>query len=165
MFLVPLFQPRMPWSYLLTWLVGSMRKDLRLDIGERYSIITLMFFIPYVLFQPVATALMRKIGPRIFLSAITLLWGIVMICFGFVKSWDQMVGLRVILGALEAGFFPGCAYLLSTWYSRFDQHKRYSAFYLIGSVASAFAGILAYGLMQMAGLQGLNGWSWIFIVS
>lgn len=76
-----------------------------------------------------------------------------------------MVGLRIILGVLEAGFFPGCVYLMSTWYSRFELQKRYSAFYLIGSGASAFAGILAYGLMQMNGLAGLEGWRWIFIVS
>lgn len=75
-----------------------------------------------------------------------------------------MVGLRVILGVLEAGFFPGCAYLLSTWYPRYELQKRNAVFYLIGSMASAFAGILAYGLMQMAGLAGLNGWRWIFIV-
>lgn len=42
--------------------------------------------------------------------------------------------------------------------------KRYSVFYLLGCVASAFAGILAYGLMQMDGLSGLTGWRWIFIV-
>lgn len=42
--------------------------------------------------------------------------------------------------------------------------KRYSLFYLLGCVASAFAGILAYGLMQMHGLQGLTGWRWIFII-
>jgi MFS family permease len=76
-----------------------------------------------------------------------------------------MMGLRVILGTLEAGFFPSCAYLLSTWYPRYELQKRNAAFYLIGSTASAFAGILAYGLMQMAGIQGLAGWRWIFIVS
>jgi len=75
-----------------------------------------------------------------------------------------MIGLRVVLGVLEAGFFPGCAYLMSTWYSRYELQKRYSIFYLIGSGASAFAGILAYGLMQMSGLGGLKGWRWIFIV-
>ena len=75
------------------------------------------------------------------------------------------MGLRVILGTLEAGFFPGCAYLLSTWYPRYELQKRNAVFYLIGSVASAFAGILAYGLMQMAGTRGLAGWRWIFIVS
>jgi len=43
-------------------------------------------------------------------------------------------------------------------------HKRYSVFYFIGSMASALAGILAYGLMQMAGLRGYAGWRWIFIM-
>lgn len=146
--------------------IAGMSVDLKFKTPgvDRYSIITLVFFIPYVLFQPPATVIMRKLGPRIFLSAITLLWGGVMIGFGFVHAWTEMVGLRVILGILEAGFFPGCAYLMSTWYTRFELQKRYSIFYLIGSGASAFAGILAYGLMQMKGLAGLNGWRWIFIM-
>jgi MFS family permease len=76
-----------------------------------------------------------------------------------------LVGLRVILGILEAGFFPGCAYLLSCWYPRYQLQKRNAVFYLIGSMASALSGILAYGLMQMKGLGGLAGWRWIFVVS
>ncbi|CZR64447.1 probable permease of the major facilitator superfamily [Phialocephala subalpina] len=143
--------------------IAGMAKGLNL-IGERYSLIVLIFFIPYVLFQPPATVVLRKVGPRRFLSAITLLWGGCMIGFGFVKKWDQMLGLRVILGVLEAGFFPGCAYLLSTWYTRFELQKRNAVFYLIGSMASAIAGIMAYGIMQMDGLGGLSGWRWIFVV-
>jgi len=42
--------------------------------------------------------------------------------------------------------------------------KRYATFYLIGSLASAFGGILAFGLMQMEGVAGLGGWRWIFII-
>lgn len=42
--------------------------------------------------------------------------------------------------------------------------KRYAVFYCIGSFASAFGGILAFGLMQMDGLSGLGGWRWIFII-
>ena len=56
--------------------------------------------------------------------------------------------MRVILGVLEAGFFPSCVYLLSTWYTRFEMGKRYSLFYILGCVASAFSGILAYGVSQ-----------------
>lgn len=145
--------------------IAGMTKDLKMLHTNRYSLISLIFFIPYVLCQPPATVLLRKIGPRKFLSAITLFWGAVMIGFGFVHSWTTMMGLRAILGVLEAGFFPGCAYLLSTWYTRYDLQKRNAVFYLIGSMASAFAGILAYGFMQMAGLGGLAGWKWIFIVS
>jgi MFS family permease len=51
-----------------------MAKGLNL-IGNRYSLIVLIFFIPYVLFQPPATVVLRKVGPRRFLTAITLLWG------------------------------------------------------------------------------------------
>lgn len=63
---------------------------------------------------------------------------------------------------LEAGFFPSCVYLLSTWYTRFEVGKRYALFYIVGCVASGGAGILAFGLMQLHGKAGLAGWQWIF---
>ncbi|CBF78998.1 hypothetical protein AN7137.2 [Aspergillus nidulans FGSC A4] len=53
---------------------------------------------------------------------------------------------------------------LELWYARYDVQKRFSIFYLIGCVASALAGILAFGLMQLDGSQGLAGWRWIFIL-
>jgi hypothetical protein len=56
-----------------------MTKGLHLNIENRYNIIVLIFFIPYVLFQPPATVVLRKVGPRIFLTAITILWGACMI--------------------------------------------------------------------------------------
>jgi MFS family permease len=98
---------------------------------------------------------------------------------GFVKNWQTMAALRVILGIFEAGFFPGSVYLLrlvfaakfqqqltsaSTWYVRYEVQKRYSVFYIIGSLASACAGILAFGIMHLAGKAGLGGWRWIFIL-
>lgn len=72
-----------------------------------------------------------------------------------------MVALRIILGVLEAGLFPGAVFLLSTWYKRHEVAVRNSTFYLIGSCASGFGGILSYGLMQMNGIQGKAGWRWI----
>ncbi|EPE02359.1 general substrate transporter [Ophiostoma piceae UAMH 11346] len=144
--------------------IAGMSADLVLYIDSRYSIVTLLFFIPYVLLQPPSTVLVRRIGPRIHLAIITLLWGAVMIGMGFVKSWQVLAVTRVILGILEAGFFPSCVYLLSTWYTRYELGKRNALFYLLGCVAAAFSGILAAGIMQMKGLQGLNGWSWIFII-
>lgn len=185
-----------------------MGVDLDL-IGSRYTIITLVFFLTYVILQPPATVVLRKVGPRIFLPMITFLWGACMICFGFVKTWEQMIPLRLVLGIFEAGkscsdegdlrreliapcisgFFPGCAYLLSCWYPRYDLQKRNAVFYLIGSMASAFSGILAYGFFHMNGLgnlgkdygqhygptkanpklkpgimPGIAGWRWIFIM-
>lgn len=86
--------------------VGGMGVDMVL-IGSRYSIITLVFFLTYTLLQPPATVVMRKIGPRTFLPATVILWGITTICFSFVRDWTQLIPLRLILGIFEAGFFPG----------------------------------------------------------
>jgi sugar phosphate permease len=86
--------------------IAGMTVDMNL-IGSRYSIIVLVFFITYVLAQPPAVVAMRKVGPRMFLPTICLLWGLAMICFGFVTNWESLVGLRLLLGLLEAGYFPG----------------------------------------------------------
>ncbi|KAH7141368.1 major facilitator superfamily domain-containing protein [Dactylonectria estremocensis] len=143
--------------------IAGMSVELVLT-GFRYNICNLVFFIPYIIFQPPSTILIRKIGPRFHLSIITMLWGAVMIGMGFVKKYQQLAALRAVLGIFEAGFFPSCVYLLSTWYTRYEVGKRYSMFYLLGCVASAFSGILAYGLMQLNGREGLTGWRWIFII-
>jgi sugar phosphate permease len=88
--------------------IAGMSDDLGLDIGYRYSLITLTFFITYCLCQPPMTVLCRKIGPRIFLPGICLFWGVVIIGFGFSNNWETLVGLRLVLGVMEAGYFPGC---------------------------------------------------------
>jgi MFS family permease len=95
----------------LTALMGSV---------TRYSVVTLVFFTTYIVFQPPATVIVRKLGPRSFLASIVVAWGAVMIGMGFVKTWQELAALRVVLGICEAGFFPSCVYLLSTWYTRYD---------------------------------------------
>jgi MFS family permease len=143
-------------------------KDKGLDLtgknGIRYNIMTLVFFPPYIIFQIPSTVIVRSLGPRLHLSTITLLWGSVMVAMSFVNDWQTMSGMRVLLGVLEAGFFPSCVYLLSTWYTRFDMGKRYSLFYILGCVASAFAGVLAYAIIDLHGKAGLAGWRWIFLI-
>ncbi|KAJ5757992.1 uncharacterized protein N7511_006686 [Penicillium nucicola] len=145
--------------------VAGMQGDLNMNASNNgYSITSLVFFITYTIFQIPATVIIRKVGPRLFIAGIVLVWGAVMLSFGFVPNWQTMAGLRIILGALEAGMYPGSVYLLSTWYPRYELQKRNATFYLIGSMASGFGGILAYGLMQMDGLAGKAGWEWIFII-
>ena len=95
-----------------------MRKDLELNVGYRYALIASGFFITYVLAQMPMTILCRKFGPRYFLSGVCAVWGILIVGFGFASSWIVMVPLRLVLGILEAGYYPGCAYLLQTWYCR-----------------------------------------------
>ncbi|KAJ3497183.1 hypothetical protein NLG97_g2098 [Lecanicillium saksenae] len=143
--------------------IAGMSKELVLT-GFRYNIANLVFFITYIVFQPPSTILIRAIGPRTHLSVITFLWGVITLCMGFTKNHTQLSALRAVLGVFEAGFFPSAVYLLSTWYTRYEVGKRYSVFYIVGCVASAFSGILSYGLMQLNGEGGLTGWRWIFLV-
>jgi sugar phosphate permease len=86
--------------------IAGMSVELKLGIEMRYSIVTLVFFITYIIFQPPATVLTRKIGPRIFLAGLCIAWGAVMIGMGFTHNWAALAACRVILGLLEAGFFP-----------------------------------------------------------
>ena len=60
----------------------------------------------------------RKIGPRWFVPTLVVLWGILVIGAGWVPNWTTLLGIRLILGVLEAGFFPSCVYLISAWYTR-----------------------------------------------
>ncbi|OHW91842.1 major facilitator superfamily transporter [Colletotrichum incanum] len=143
--------------------VAGMIGDLDMT-GNRYSIVSLVFFTTYVTFQPISVILSRTLGPRTYFTGITMLCGGIVIAMGFLTHWSQMVALRVILGALDSGFFPSCVYLLSTWYTRYEVGKRFSVFYMIVCFASAFAGILAFGLTRLNGIANLRGWSWIFIM-
>ncbi|KAK2033994.1 MFS general substrate transporter [Colletotrichum zoysiae] len=143
--------------------VAGMLEDLDMT-GNRYSIVSLVFFTTYITFQPISVILSRTLGPRTYFTGITMLCGGIVLVMGFLTNWSQMVALRVILGALDSGFFPSCVYLLSTWYTRYEVGKRFSVFYMIVCFASAFAGILAFGLTGLNGAANLKGWSWIFII-
>ncbi|KAK0447144.1 major facilitator superfamily domain-containing protein [Armillaria borealis] len=126
---------------------------LGLDVGSRYSIATCMYFIPYVLFTWEYPSSQDR-------SA----WGAVCLSIGFVKTWEVLTVLRVLLGAMEAGLFPALVYIISTWYTCHEVAKRLAAFYMISLTITGFAPILAYCISLLDGKRGIAGWSWIFII-
>lgn len=83
---------------------------------------------------------------------------------GFTKTFAQMAVCRTLLGILEAGFLPGCTFLITCWYKRYEVGKRLGVFWILSVVAGGFASIFAYCLTLLKGKAGLNGWSWIFII-
>lgn len=122
--------------------IAGMTKDLRLDIGVRYSLSLLIFFVPYFIFELPSNIVLRQLGAAKWLGTIVTAWGVVMIGMGFTKNWTHLVACRAILGLFEAGkcfrynalqfpnvlavgFFPACVYLVSCWYVRFEVQKRY----------------------------------------
>lgn len=91
-------------------------------------------------------------------------WGIVMTCTGLVQNFGGLMGVRILLGVFEAGFFPGAIYLCSYWYMPKDLATRISYFYCASALSGAFSGLLAAGIAQMDGLGGQQGWRWIFLL-
>ncbi|EAU83959.1 hypothetical protein CC1G_09841 [Coprinopsis cinerea okayama7 len=143
---------------------AGMQEDLRLDIGERYSIASMIYFVPYILFQIPANLILRKLGARLFLTICVVGWGAAQTGMGFVPNWGLLCVCRVLLGIFESGFFPALVFIITTWYKRHEVQKRLAVFYLSSIVLGGFSSILAYGITFMKGLGGINGWAWIFIM-
>ena len=117
-----------------------------------------------MVFQLPATILVRMAGPRMMFSFITVGFGIITMCTAFITTWQQMIGLRVLLGIFQSAIFPGLSYLISTWYTRKEQQLRY-AFLQSGEVTIVGLGaFLNYGLNHLDGKGGLRGWRWMFLV-
>ncbi|OJJ48041.1 hypothetical protein ASPZODRAFT_131688 [Penicilliopsis zonata CBS 506.65] len=144
--------------------ISGLDDALQLDQGNRVSIVTLVFFVTFIVFDIPSNMAVRRVGPARWMGLIVFAWGIVSLGMGFVHSWTGMAALRVLLGAFEAGLIPGCLYLISAWYPRYEVQKRLALFYLCALTLAACTNILSYGLIQIAAHPTTGGWRWIYIV-
>lgn len=143
--------------------IQGLEKDLNMT-GTDYSIALFMFFIPYILLEVPSNMLLKNVRPSIYLPSSMIGWGIVTICQGVTASFGGLVACRVLIGVFEAGFYPGCVYLLSMFYRRYELQKRLNIFFSFSVIAGAFSGLFAYGVAHMDGIGGYAGWRWIFII-
>ncbi|KAF8070733.1 major facilitator superfamily domain-containing protein [Lyophyllum atratum] len=143
---------------------AGMGADLGLTKGARYSIATCLYFVPYILFQLPGNLVLRKFGVRNWLTFSVVAWGAVQLAMGFVPTWGYLTVTRILLGALEASFFPAMIYIISTWYRRHEVQKRLAIFYLISITMGGISPILAYVFSLLDGKRGIRGWAWIFII-
>ena len=105
--------------------VTSMRTDLSLT-GNRYSVAIFIFTVSNVAFQLPATILVRLAGPRIFFAISVFCFGLITLCTAFIRDWQQLIALRILLGISMSGIYPGLTYLISTWYTRREQQLRFA---------------------------------------
>ncbi|KAF2109811.1 major facilitator superfamily domain-containing protein [Lophiotrema nucula] len=146
--------------------IAGMAADLRTKQGNRYTLITMIFFVTYILFDFPSNVAMRKIGAAKWLGLIGTCWGCLTVAMGFVESWKTLLVCRAIFGAFEAGMAPGSIYLLSCWYTRYEvQKRRFAAWACIGVFGSGLSSLLVYGITTMGStVSGLRVWRWIFII-
>ncbi|KAJ9093756.1 hypothetical protein QFC20_007063, partial [Naganishia adeliensis] len=144
--------------------VSGMSKDLKFNNLD-YNNAILAMFVGYVAMQIPAGFILAKVPPAFFLSGAVVCWGIVSMCCGFIKTKEQMIALRFLVGVAEAPFFPGALLILSSFYTRKEIAVRIAIMYSGNSLSNCFGGLIAAGVISgMEGLGGLRGWEWLFVL-
>ncbi|KAK0239198.1 MFS general substrate transporter [Armillaria nabsnona] len=164
--------PWLSFLYLLSFLDRSsianaklyhFEEDLHIS-DNQYLIALTIFFFSYALFEVPSNILLKRLRPSIWLSTLILLWGVTMTVQGLVHNYGSLLGVRWLLGTLEAGLFPGINYYLSCWYKRSEFGVRAAVFFSAATVSGAFGGLLAAAISNMEGVGGKPAWAWIFIL-
>ncbi|KAK6457960.1 transporter of nicotinic acid [Scheffersomyces xylosifermentans] len=141
----------------------GLAQDLNLT-GNQYNIALTVFFVPYVVFEVAANYCIKFVKPHIWLSALIVSFGAISIGMGFVTNFGGLVACRFLIGITEASTFPSIFYLLSTYYSKAESQRRFSAFFSCTALAGAASGAIAYKIHDLDGTHGLASWQWIFII-
>ncbi|KAK8105191.1 hypothetical protein PG999_008550 [Apiospora kogelbergensis] len=133
-------------------------------MGQQPNISLTIFFVPYILFEIPSNILMKRFSPHVWLSGSILVFGVICIAQGFVRSYSGILATRFFLGLAESGIFPGSFYLISFWYKQAESQTRFTVYWCSTMFASAFGSLLASAIANMDGIQGLSGWRWVFIL-
>ncbi|RMY01324.1 hypothetical protein D0868_08558 [Hortaea werneckii] len=144
--------------------VAGMGEDLGIT-DDTYYLAVVLFQIGYVIAEIPCNMILSRSRPSIFIPTIMVFWGAVCMLVGIVKTWKQLVGLRFVLGIAEAGFSPAVMFIVSSWYRRHEQSKRFMVFHSAGVASGAFGSIIAGAITSgMEGTRGIEGWRWLFII-
>ena len=124
-----------------------------------------LFFVGYLLFEVPSNLILARFGARKTISRIMFLWGLASIATMFVATPTQFYIVRFLLGLAEAGFVPGIVLYLSYWYDTRQRARVTSMFFLAlpiaGIIGNPISGLIMSGLN---GVQGLEGWQWLFLL-
>ncbi|KAI9374216.1 major facilitator superfamily domain-containing protein [Aspergillus egyptiacus] len=141
----------------------GLEEDLNIT-NRQYDTGLAVFYLFYVLSEVPSNLAIRKVSPKIWLPALTMVWGVFTMCLGFVRNFGSFVAVRSLLGIAEGGLLPGMVLYLSSFYKRGDLALRIGLFYTAASLSGAFGGLLARGLAEIGPRGGLEGWRWIMII-
>jgi ACS family tartrate transporter-like MFS transporter len=131
-----------------------------------------LFFIGYFLFEVPSNIFLEKVGARVWIARIMITWGVVSAAFAFIPTIAGASGipatgvfyaLRLLLGACEAGFFPGIIFYLTLWFPAVYRARVISLFMLAVPISSIIGSPISGALLGVTG-WGLQGWQWLFLL-
>ncbi|HRH86531.1 MAG TPA: MFS transporter [Rubrivivax sp.] len=133
--------------------------------AEVYALGAGIFFFGYFLFEVPSNLFLERIGARKTLLRIMFMWGLCAAGMAYVETPTAFYILRFLLGAFEAGFFPGIILYLTYWYPGPRRGKAIATFMTGATIAYLIAGPVSGAILKyMDGLSGMHGWQWMFIV-
>ncbi|KIX09213.1 uncharacterized protein Z518_00292 [Rhinocladiella mackenziei CBS 650.93] len=144
--------------------VAGMYDDLKLDDQDYYHAVV-TFQVGYLIAGTPSNMILVRVRPSLYIPMLMILWGTCATCLGAIQTKGQLWAVRFLLGITEAGFAPGVFFLISAWYRKEEQSKRFIIFLSASILSGAFGGIIA-GIIakNLDGAQGIAGWRWLFII-
>jgi ACS family tartrate transporter-like MFS transporter len=143
---------------------AALQMRLQLGFGDRvFGIAFGIFFLGYFFFQLPSNLALEKIGARRWMSAIMVLWGIVSVGMILVRTPRAFYTMRFVLGAAEAGFFPGIILYLKNWFPATARARAVAWFMTANPIAGVIGGPISGALLVLSQF-GLAGWQWMFVL-
>ena len=142
----------------------QFKDDLSLTDAS-YGLGVGLFYVGYILFEVPSNLVLQKIGARKTIMRIMCLWGLTSMATAFVSSPLQFYLARILLGAAEAGFFPGVILYLTLWFPDRMRGRIMSYFVLAIAASGMIGGPISGVIMQnLGGVLGLKNWQWLFLI-
>lgn len=155
-------------AYIDRSTLGFAKLHMNSDVGisdAAYGLGAGLFFIGYFLFEVPSNLFLTRYGARRWFARILVSWGVVTIAMALISNATSFYVLRFLLGAAEAGLYPGVLYFLTQWFPVRHRGRIIGAFILSQPIALIVTGPLAGMLLGLEGLAGLHGWQWLFIIT
>src|SRR6185503_8018240 len=140
--------------------------QMNADIGltaAAYGLSSTAFYIGYCLFEVPSNIILHKVGARLWIARIMVTWGLISGALAFVQGPTSFYVVRFLLGAAEAGLFPGVILYLSYWFPARHRAGVTALFMAAAPISTAISSPISAALLGMHGILGLAGWQWIFI--
>src|SRR3954447_4945365 len=147
--------------------IGFAALTMNKDLGFTSAVFGFgagVFFLGYFLCEVPSNIILDKVGARLWIARVMITWGILSFCFAFIKGEHSFYVLRFLLGAAEAGFFPGIILYLSYWFPVRYRAAVVSLFMAAAPISVLIGSPLSSALLEMEGTLGLRGWQWLFII-
>ncbi len=141
----------------------DMNRDLKFSAFV-YGMGSGIFFFSYALLEVPSNLLLARYGARRWIARIMLTWGVLSAAMMFVDSPGRFYVIRFLLGAAEAGFFPGVIFYLTHWFPARDRARALALFMTATAMAGVIGAPLSSALLELDGLGGLHGWQWLFLM-